>query len=339
MKIGIIAPTWLPIPAPAYGGTEAVIDTLARGLHAAGHDVLLVAHPDSQCPVRRASVIPAADAVRMGRASIELEHAIGAYELVRDCDVVHDHTLAGPVIAGRYASLPVVATNHNPYTRTMTAIFGAAGANVALIAISRSQAATTELPIAAVVHHGVDVTQFPVGDGGGGYAAVLSRMTPDKGIHRAIAIAKAANMPLRIAAKMREPREHEYFEQFVEPELTAEIQYLGELDHVAKLALLGDAVALLNPIMWPEPFGMAMVEAMACGTPVVGSPQGAAPEIVENEVTGYLSDDDAALADALQKVSRLDRAACRQRVVEFFSAERMVEGHVRVYEQQIERHR
>ena len=339
MNIGIIAPTWLPIPAPAYGGTETVIDTLARGLQAAGHDVLLVTHPDSTCPVRRTSVVLAGDTVRMGRASIELEHALGAYERVQGCDVVHDHTLAGPVIAARYPDLPVVATNHMPFTRTMTAIFGAAVPHVGLIAISHSHAATTQLPIAAVVHHGVELADFPVGDGGGGYIAVLSRMAPDKGIHRAIAIAKAAGMPLRIAAKMREPREIEYFQQYVEPELTDDIQYVGELGNDDKRSLLAGAVALLNPIMWPEPFGMAMVEAMACGTPVIGCPRGAAPEIVAHGVTGFLSDDDNDLVRALRTASRLDRSACRQRVADYFSAERMIDGHVRVYHQQIGRRR
>jgi len=334
MRIGLVAPAWLPIPAPAYGGTETVVDTLARGLHAAGHEVLLVCHPASNCPVPRASVVPAEDTVRMGRASIELEHAIGAYELVQDCDVVHDHTLAGPVYASRFAELAVVATNHMPFTRTMTAIFGAAVPHVGLIAISHSHAASTSLPVAGVVHHGVDLADFPIGAGDGGYVAVLSRMTPEKGVHRAIAIARAAGMRLRIAAKMREPHEREYFDEFVRPHLGDDVTYLGELGATDKRELLGGAVALLNPIGWPEPFGMAMVEAMACGTPVVGCPQGAAPEIVVDGVTGFLSDDDDELAVRLHEVHRIDRAACRQRVVHHFSAESMVAGHLRVYEQQ-----
>ena len=294
----------------------------------------MVCHPDSACPVRRASVVPAADTVRMGRASIELEHAIGAYEVVQHCDVVHDHTLAGPLLSARYPDLAVVATNHMPFTRTMTAIFGAAAPRVAVVAISNSHAASTTVPIAAVVHHGVDLADFPRGEGRGGYVAVLSRMAPDKGVHRAIAIAQAAGVQLRIAAKMREPREHEYFEEFVQPHLGDQIQYLGELGAVDKLALLADAAALLNPISWPEPFGMAMVEAMACGTPVVGCPRGAAPEIVEHGVTGFLSDDDDELAAALGSLDRIDRDACRARVAEWFSVERMVDGYVRVYEAQ-----
>ncbi len=334
MRIGLIAPAWLPIPAPAYGGTETVVDTLARGLQDAGHEVLLVCHPDSACPVPRASVIPAEDTVRMGRASIELEHAIGAYELVQDCDVVHDHTLAGPVYAARFPNLPVVATNHMPFTRTMTAIFGASVPHVGLIAISHSHAASTNLPIAGVVHHGVDLADFPIGSGDGGYVAVLSRMTPEKGVHRAIAIARAAGVQLRIAAKMRELHEREYFDEFVRPYLGDEVIYLGELGPADKRELLGGATALLNPIGWPEPFGMAMVEALACGTPVVGCPQGAAPEIVIDGVTGFLNDDDDVLAARLQEVHLISRVACRQRVADYFSAESMVAGHVRVYEQQ-----
>jgi glycosyltransferase involved in cell wall biosynthesis len=331
MRIGMIAPAWLPIPAPAYGGTETVVDTLTRGLHDAGHSVLLVCHPESTCPVERRSVIPVEDTLRMGRASIELEHAIGAYALVQDCDVIHDHTLAGPPLSLRFPGPPVVATNHMPFTRTMTAIFGAACPPVSLVAISHSHAASTDLPVAGVVHHGVDLADFPVGAGAGGYVAVLSRMAPEKGVHRAIRIARAAGMPLRIAAKMREPREIAYFEEFVEPHLDDDIVYVGELDADGKRTLLADATALLNPIEWAEPFGMAMVEAMACGTPVVGGAKGAAPEIVEQGVTGFLADTDEALVKGLRSVTTIDRAACRRRVAEHFSVARMVEGYVQVY--------
>jgi glycosyltransferase involved in cell wall biosynthesis len=337
MRIGMIAPAWLPIPAPAYGGTETVVDTLTRGLRDAGHSVLLVCHPDSTCDVERVSVIPAEDTVRMGRASIELEHAIGAYELVQECDVVHDHTLAGPPLSLRYPELPVVATNHMPFTRTMTAIFGASCPPVALVAISHSHAASSPVPISGVVHHGVDLADFPVGDGSGGYVAVLSRMAPEKGVHRAIAVAKAAGVSLRIAAKMREPREREYFEQFVEPHLDDEIVYIGEVDAEGKRALLGGATALLNPIDWAEPFGMAMVEAMACGTPVVGSGLGAAPEIVVHGVTGYLGNTDDELVAGLHAVGRIDRAACRRHIADDFSAARMTECYLQVYREQIER--
>ena len=337
MRIAIIAPPWVPVPAPAYGGTEAVLDQLARGLTRAGHDVLMVCHPESQCPVEKVSVVPAEDTVRMGRASIELEHAIGAYNLVQDCDVVHDHTLAGPIHSASFPDLPVVTTNHNAFTRTYNALYAAVVPRVALVAISRSHAESTPVPVDAVVYHGVDIADFPAGSGGGGYLALLGRMAPTKGVHRAISVAKSAGMTLKIAAKMREPHERAYFEEFVEPHLGDDVIYLGEVDAPGKLELLGGAAALLNPIEWREPFGMAMLESLACGTPVVGCPQGAAPEIVEHGVTGYLGDTDDELVAGLLALDRIDRSRCRESVQQKFSVEQMVDGYVEVYDRQIAR--
>ena len=332
MHIALIAPPWLPVPAPAYGGTEAVIDLLGRGLQDAGHDVLLVCHPRSTCPVPKEWVIPEEDTVPMARAKIELENAIRAYELVKDSDVVHDHTLAGPIYSARYPDLPVVTTNHNAFSRSYATLYSAVVPRVALVAISQSHAASTDLPIDAVVYHGIDVNAFPRGSGDGGYLAVLGRMTANKGIHRAIGVAKAVGMPLRIAAKMREPHEREYFEQFVEPHLDDDIVYLGEIGFDDKRTLLAGAVALLNPIEWAEPFGMAMVEALACGTPVVGCPLGAAPEVVEHGVTGFLGASDDELVAGVRALDRIDRNACRQHVSRRFSVEQMVAGYLRVYQ-------
>ena len=337
MRIAMIAPPWLPVPAPAYGGTEAVIDQLSRGLHDAGHEVMLICHPKSECPVPKRSVVPEEDTARMGRASIEIEHAIGAYELAQHCDVVHDHTLAGPIYSARFPRLPVVTTNHNAFTRTYNALYGAVIPRVALVAISQSHADSTPLPVDAVVHHGVNVDDFPVGDGGGGYVALLGRMAANKGVHRAIGVARAAGIPLKIAAKMREPHEVAYFEEFVEPLLGDDVVYLGEIDADAKRQLLGSAAALLNPISWREPFGMAMLESLACGTPVVGCPEGAAPEIVEHGVTGYLGDTDEELVAGLQSIASIDRATCREHARRRFSVERMVEGYLQVYERHITR--
>jgi len=338
MDIAIIAPPWLPVPAPAYGGTEAVLDVLARGLKAAGHEVLLICHPDSQCPVPKASVVPAEDAVPMGRSSIELEHVIGAYELVKDCDVVHDNTLAGPIYSARYPKLPVATTNHNLFSRKYNAIFGAVVPRVALVAISNSHATSTHLPVDAVVHHGLNVDDYPFGAGDGKYAALLGRMAENKGVHRAIAVAKAAGVPLKIAAKMREPHEHAYFDQFVRPHLGEDVEYLGEVEADGKRELLQSAMALLNPISWREPFGMVMLESLACGTPVVGCPQGAAPEIVEHGLTGFLGDSDAELVNGLLSIDQIDRAMCREQARQRFSVERMVEGYVRVFERHRSKH-
>jgi len=335
MRIAIVAPPWLPVPPPAYGGTEAVVDALARGLRAADHDVLLIGHPDSTCPVDRASVVPADEAMPMGRAAAELEHAIGAYALAREYDVVSDHTIGGPVHGASYPGLPVVATNHNPFSRTRNAIYSTLVGRGSIVAISQSHAATTALPIAAVIHHGLDVDTFPAGTGTGGYLAMLTRMTPDKGIERAIRLARAAGVPLKIAAKIREQRELEYFDTTIAPLLGENVEFLGEVDADGKRKLLADALALLNPIEWDEPFGMAMVESLACGTPVVGTPKGAAPEIVVPGTTGFLADDDAGLIDAIGRLGEIDRGACRDHIRQSFSVEGMCERYVAVFEREI----
>jgi len=333
VRIAIVAPPWVPVPPPAYGGTEAVLDTLARGLIAAGHDVLLYATGDSECVVPRAWTYDTAAGFRYGGVATELRHVVDAYDAVRDADVVHDHTLVGPLYATRFPNVAVVTTNHGPFTHELAALYRAVAPRVPVIAISHDQAQRARgVPIAAVIHHGLDVDRFPVGDGRGGYALFLGRMSPDKGVHTAAAAARAAGMPLRIAAKMREPAEHEYFRACVEPLLGGDVEYVGEVGGSDKLALLGGASCLLNPIAWCEPFGMVMIEALACGTPVVATNRGAATEIVRDGCTGFVVDDGDDLVTALYRVADLDRAACRRDVEERFSAQRFVADHVALYE-------
>jgi len=333
VRIAVIAPPWVQIPPPAYGGTEAVLDTLARGLVRAGHEVLLYSTGDSTCPVPRGWVFEHAVGIGTGGAAAELRHVIAAYDVVADFDVVHDHTLVGPVYADRLPWLPVVTTNHGPFASDLGALYRATSDRVPVIAISHHQASTARgVRLAGVIHHGVDLARFPVGDGGGGYALFLGRMNPEKGVHVAIKVARAAGMPLRIAAKMSETAERRYFAERVEPLLGAGVEYLGEVNDADKLELLAGATCLLNPITWPEPFGMVMIEALATGTPVVTTPHGAAPEIVTDGVTGFVAADGEALVAALAEVAGLDRRACRRSVEERFSMERMVAEHVAVYE-------
>ncbi len=333
-----MAPPWLPVPPAGYGGTENVLDTLARGLSSAGHEVLLCASGDSTCPVTRTSVFPHAIGVGSGSSVDEIRHVLHSYQDLGDVDVVHDHTLVGPLYSGNFPSLPVVTTNHGPFNEDLIDLFRVVAGRVPVIAISHHQASTaTNVPIAAVIHHGVDVADFPVGAGGGGYALFLGRMHPAKAPHVAAEIARSAGYPLRIAAKMQEPDERQYFEAMVRPLLGADVSYVGEVSRQEKLDLLGEAECLLNPIAWPEPFGMVMIEALACGTPVLTTPCGAAPEIVQDGTVGWVRDSAAGLVAALGKVRDLDRLACRRHVETHFSVERMVAQHVAVYEQCIDR--
>jgi glycosyltransferase involved in cell wall biosynthesis len=334
MRIAQIAPPWTPVPPPLYGGIELVVDLLARGLQAAGHEVLLYATGDSTCPVPTKWVLQEAEGTRIGMAVPELRHVLHAYEAVRGVDIVHDHTVFGPLYSERFPDLPVVTTIHGPFNDELTDLYGVVASRLPVICVSHDQRATAAtVPIARVIHHGVDASAFPVGDGRGGYCLFLGRMSPDKGPHRAIEACRKAGVPLFMAAKMREPWERAYFDAEVAPHLGEDVRYLGEVPHEEKLALLGDAMALINPIRWHEPFGLVMIEALACGTPVISYPEGAAPEIIEHGRTGFLCDDESEMADAIGRVEEISRAACRAAVEGYFSVERMVNEHVDLFEQ------
>jgi glycosyltransferase involved in cell wall biosynthesis len=340
MRIAVIAPPWLSVPPTGYGGIETVLDTLCRGLRTAGHDVLLYATGDSTCPVERAWTFETAVGTDRISPAAELRHVIDAYRAVRDwgADVVHDHTLTGPFYAQQHTELTVVTTNHGPFDADLAPLYGALAGRVPILAISRHQATLAgDVPIASVIHHGLDLDRFPVGDGGGGYALFLGRMTPDKGVHSAIHVARAAGIPLRIAAKMCEPAEHDYFNARVKPLLGGDIEYIGEVGGDQKLHLIGGARCLLNSIAWPEPFGMVMIEALACGTPVVTRPVGSAPEIVDHGVTGVVVSTEAELSAGVGRAASLDRNQCRQAVACRFSAQKMVQRHVTLYQSIVRR--
>jgi glycosyltransferase involved in cell wall biosynthesis len=335
MRIGLIAPPGVPVPPPAYGGTESVVDLLARGLHDRGHEVLLAAAANSSCPVPRvAGCDEAPDTAPVSADAVtELRHIVRAYAAMTDVDLIHDHTLTGPVCGRAPAGTPVVTTAHGPFDETLRPVY-AAMRDVGIVAISHHQASTADgIPLAGVIHHGLDVAAIPVGGGGGGYASFLGRMSPEKGPREAALVARAAGVPLRMAAKLREPAERDYFDAEVRPLLCSDVEFLGELGSAEKLELVGDSFALVNPMQWAEPFGLVMVEALATGTPVVATPVGSAPELVDDGVTGYLRTDVPTLAAALLDAPRLDRAACRAAVCDRFSSERMVAEHIRLYEE------
>ncbi len=192
------------------------------------------------------------------------------------------------------------------------------------------------MPIAGVIHHGIDAEKFPVGDGSGDdegdYLLFLGRMAPDKGAHRAIEIGRKAGMRVLLAAKMRETWERAYYDEQVAPLLGADAVYLGEVSHERKLELLAGAKGLLFPIRWNEPFGMVMLEAFACGTPVLAFPEGAAPEVVEDGKTGFLCEDEQAMVEAVEHLESIRRQDCRAAAEGYFATSRMVSDHVALFE-------
>lgn len=338
MRVGIISPPWVPVPPPAYGGLEAVVDLLARGLVDAGHDVLLAAPANSSCPVPQLEGLGGVhpDAAITGDTITEMAHVAKAYQAMGGMDVIHDHTIGGPLYRHRPLGVPVVTTNHGPFEPLPNFLFGCMQADTAIVAISKHQASTAEgVRISRVIYHGLDVDSVPQGVGDGGYAAFLGRMSEDKGPREAIDIARHADIPLKIAAKMREEAEFDYYRSEVEPLLGGDIEYVGELDEPDKYELMGAAVALLNPIQWAEPFGLVMIESLACGTPVVATSAGSVPEIIDDGRTGFVRDRPDDLASCLQHAGDLDRAGCREAAETRFSTARMVADHIDLYNELI----
>ena len=332
LRIGMIAPPWVPVPPRGYGGTELVVDELARGLERAGHHVVLWTTGDSTCRVERRGVLDRA-AGTGANTDLELHHVAEAYASLRDCDLIHDHTFLGPLWAvTERRSEPVVATVHGPFTPASRALYGSVAGRTSVVAISAHQRSTApEVDVRAVIHHGLEPPTDWRRSGDGGYLAFLGRMNPDKGVVEAIRIARAANRRLVIAAKMWEPAERAYFDAEVAPLLGPDAEYIGHVCGPDKTELLAGADALLNPIRWPEPFGLVMIEALGTGTPVITLAGGAAPEIVEHGRTGFVCTDEVQMVAAIERIEEIERWACRRAAVTRFSADRMVERHLDLY--------
>jgi glycosyltransferase involved in cell wall biosynthesis len=339
MRIGLIAPPWVPVPPPAYGGTEVVIDNLARGLQELGHEVRLFTVGESACPVPKDFLYPKAVAP-IGTTVQEASHTLAAYESLADMDLIHDHTIMGPLVAGMKGVRrpPVVLTNHGPFTDETRPIFAQMARHASIIAISHSQARTAgDVPVAEVIHHGIDLDVHSPGPGGGDYLMFVGRMCVDKGVHHAVRIAKKAGWRLVLATKMREQAELDYFNEEVRPLMDPDDEMPAEMALGERLSLLRGAAAMLNPITWREPFGLVMAEALASATPVLAFPNGAAPEIIDPGRTGFLCRDEEEMISAVDRVAEIDRRQCRRAAEQRFSLQRMARDHERFYRRVLER--
>ena len=334
LRIGLLAPPWVPVPPPGYGGIEQVVGTLATGLVERGHEVVLVAPPGSSLPgAELVSPLASLPGV-IGEPAADWRHALAGLDALADVDVVIDHS--GPLGALLISSLavPGLHVTHGPLDAVPTEIYEGIARHfprLRLVAISEAQRTMApSLPFAGVCHNGLVLDQAPFRAEPDGYLAFLGRMSPEKGPADAIRIARGAGLPLLIGAKCREPTEHEYFARHVAPALGPDVVWLGELDAAGKYALLGGARALLFPIAWPEPFGMVMIEAMACGTPVLATARGSVPEVVADGVTGFVRATPDELVDTVARIREIDRGACRRWVAERFSADVMTTGYERL---------
>jgi glycosyltransferase involved in cell wall biosynthesis len=336
MKIAQIAPLMESVPPKLYGGTERVVSYLSEELVRRGHDVTLFASGDSTTAAELVSCAP--EAIRL--ASLVQDH-VPHYILMLDevrrrahsFDILHFHIDAFQFPLFRDVANRTVTTLHGrqdlPGLRQLYDAFP----DMPLVSISDEQRRPIEhANFAGTVYHGLprDLHQ-PTYDPQGGYLAFLGRIAPEKRPDRAIAVARSMGMPLKIAAKV-DAADEAYFRQTIMPLLNAPgVQFVGEINESAKTQFLGNARALLFPIDWPEPFGLVMIEAMACGTPVLGFRCGSVPEIIDEHLTGRVVTHVQEAHSALAEVITLDRRAVRRRFLERFSAERMADEYLRIY--------
>jgi glycosyltransferase involved in cell wall biosynthesis len=343
MRIAQLAPTYERVPPAAYGGTELVVHLLTEALVRRGHDVTLYASGDSTTSARLRSVTP--HPVRYGDSSNGLRHAeylqlanVQACFLAAasgEFDLVHNHAGIEGLVVGAASRTPVLTTNHNPFVLQTKPIWDAYP--WAHNELSTASAETFPSRGAlAPIHHGIDVASYRPGDGGGGYLAFLGRFTQEKGAARAIEAAQRAGRRLILAGKV-DTADADYFTTVIEPLLDGDrVRYVGEADAETKRDLLTGAEALLFPIQWDEPFGLVMIEALACATPVIGLRWASVPEVVDDGVTGFVTDDVDGMVGAIGRIGEIDRAACRRAAEQRFDAARMVDDYERAYETVIE---
>jgi glycosyltransferase involved in cell wall biosynthesis len=319
------------------------VSLLADGLVDAGHDVTLFASGDSRTKAKLEYVFAEAPSRQIGRTYWELRHALSCYVRADEFDVINDHTGMLGVTLGATVSTPVVHTVHGPLDGEPGEIYEVVSRlapRVGLISISMNQRKPKpHLNWIANCHNALDFSVYPVKPHRGEYLLFLGRLSPDKGAHRAVAVAMETGLPLKIAGKLQEPKERVYFHELVEPHLVDGIEYLGEVTHGQKVELLQNARATLFPIEWEEPFGLVMIESMACGTPVIATRWGAVPEVIEHGRSGIIVDHYREMAAALEQADELDPFELRRYVEEEFSPQRMVHDYIAAYETGIDQQR
>jgi glycosyltransferase involved in cell wall biosynthesis len=342
LRIGMVAPPWFSLPPAGYGGTEAVVAGLVDKLVERGHEVVLVGAGDNGTAAEEFhAVYPTPPTARLGEPVPEAVAAAYARQVLAEAgvDVVHDNTLCGPLLAtGR--DVPTVVTMHGPVTGENGWYHELLGRTVSVVAISDAQRRLNpRVNWCGTVHNAIDVASFPMRADKDDYVLWIGRFSPDKAPHLAIDAAREAGRPILLAGKLNEPGEHAYFDAEVRPRLGAGAQYVGEADAATKRELFAGARSLVFPIQWEEPFGMVMVEAMACGTPVVATRRGSVPEVVADGETGVVVAPDAdvrRLAEAIEAAETIDPWSCRRHAERRFDLAVMAEGYERVYRSLIE---
>ena len=335
MRIALLAPAWFAVPPVRYGGIEWVVSHLADGLVDRGHDVTLFAAGDSHTKAKLATSYDEPPSYRIGLSLPDLHHALTCLERAGEFDVVNDHS--GPLACalGQVVETAFCHTVHGPLRGEPGLVYSQIARvcpRVRLISLSHDQRSPLpDLPWLATCHNAIDLDDYPFDPENDGYLLFLGRMSPDKGAHNAVRIAREVGLPLKLAGKMHDVEEQAHFDATVRPYLGDQIEYVGEVSHEEKVHLLQRALLTVFPIQWPEPFGLVMVESMACGTPVLATALGAVPEVVEQRRGGIIAETVDELIGHVDEAAALDRREVRAVAEEKFSAERMVTEYEQAY--------
>lgn len=346
MKIAQIVNPIESVPPQMYGGIERMVHALIEELVAMGHDVTLFASGDSVTSAHLESVVP--NSLRTskiknvyGTNDYVLLNLAHAYKMADQFDIIHEHTNSAGLLAGLACHKPVVSTLHGPFTTTNRKLFEAVADRIHLVAISQGQMKPVpHLPIAGVVYNGLPMEDYPFSDQSDGYLLFVGRISEEKGVHHAIDVAQYLNLPLIIAAKLETNHrpDVQYFKEYVEPRLDGErIKWIGEVDTDQRNQLMTKAKAFLHPVSFREPFGLTLIEAMACGCPVVAFGRGSIRELVLQGKTGFVVEDTEEMVEAVNSIDLIDRAECRRHVLANFNAKRMAKGYEQIYNNILQR--
>jgi glycosyltransferase involved in cell wall biosynthesis len=332
MRVALIAPPFIAVPPPMYGGTELFIGQLALGLKQEGIDVVVYTNGESTLPVEKRWLYEKPQWPIEGEVYDnlkDLNHTAWAiHDAAASCDIMHLNNVAG-LVCSRFVRKPFVYTVHHPYVAGLHDFYRSYP-EIAYVTISDFQRNKLQMTKIRTIHHGLDMSVYQPNLTRRSYLSFLGRIAPIKGTHLAIQAAKQSGIPLKIAGEVQ-PIFRDYFDHEIKPHLDGKfIEFIGEADLKTKNELLGNSLALLFPIQWDEPFGLVMIEAMACGTPVLAFPRGAVPEVVKDGVSGYLCHSLEEMAERSQNLN-FDPAAVRRYAEENFGLTIMVQKYVDLY--------
>jgi glycosyltransferase involved in cell wall biosynthesis len=341
VRVAMLAPPWISIPAPGYGGVESVVSSLTEALVRQGHEVTLFCAPGSVSSATVVTLLAESHPDEIERSLYECDHVVRAFDEIElaarrgRCafDVVHDHCGFTALAMADRIDTPFVHTLHGPFTDSTAAFYAHHGHKAALVGISQAQLASAPAALEPLcsIPNPIDLRAWSLQERKSDYLLWVGRMTPEKGPHRAIAAARAAGVPL-ILAGVIQPGQQVFFDREIAPHLDGDrVRFIGEVGGSAKRALFENARGLLVPIRWDEPFGMVMVEALACGTPVIAYREGSAPELVVHGETGFLVDGEQQMADAIGLLPGIAPRACRAWVAEHCDVEVVASAYADAY--------